>query len=458
MKKSIHIIIAATLLTIIGCTPAVQVPAGIAEAVSVVATGNGFQPREPHFLLEQYVPEASGNKKQRAQMAALLLEALASPQTTAEGRTVIAQYLSQVAGDGEHKALKKMLGNPETDADIRIALGETSPPAVKKESIEVYQAEIKSADPVKQIAGISALALWYPESAPALCIELIGSDHYQVYATAIRLLSQLDQQALSAAFPGMSPGNQQKMLRVVREQQIPVDLPVGKPVVYGNTGAAKKVLLVTGLEYPSHPWQETAPALANFLKADNRLEISYIEDPRILAQPELANYDVIVLNYQNHNVPAPEGAIDNLSKVIKGGKGLVLVHFACGAFIDWETKTVDPKFAEIAGRVWNPELRGHDPRGKFRVKYTSLAHPVTSGLSDFDTDDELYTCLDGTAPIEVLATAKSIVDQKDYPMAFVLQPGSGRTFHCVLGHDLKALNEPTGELYLRGTLWAAGLK
>jgi len=134
------------------------------------------------------------------------------------------------------------------------------------------------------------------------------------------------------------------------------------------------------------------------------------------------------------------------------------VHFACGAFIDWSTKTVASDFGVIAGRVWNPKLRGHDPRGPFRVRIRDAAHPITKGLSDFDTEDELYTCLDGTAPIQVLASATSKVDQKEYPMAFVLTPGKGRTFHCVLGHDVKALNGAVGALYRHGTAWAAGLE
>ena len=230
------------------------------------------------------------------------------------------------------------------------------------------------------------------------------------------------------------------------------------PVVKANAGAAKKVLLVTGLEYPGHKWQETAPVLAAVLAEDKRLEVSVTEDPRTLASPELGKYDVIVLNYQNHNVAAPEGALANLKRVVEGGKGLVLFHFACGAFIDWPTKTVASDFGVIAGRVWNPKLRGHDPRGPFRVKISDASHPVTKGLSDFDTEDELYTCLDGAAPIRVLASAQSKVDQKEYPMAFVLTPGKGRTFHCALGHDVKALNGTVGTLYRKGTAWAAGLE
>jgi hypothetical protein len=79
------------------------------------------------------------------------------------------------------------------------------------------------------------------------------------------------------------------------------------------------------------------------------------------------------------------------------------------------------------------------------------------GLKPFETVDELYTCLTGDRPVDVLATAKSKVDGKIYPMAFSFTCGKGRVFHCVLGHDGKALeNPPVGELFRRGTAWAAG--
>jgi uncharacterized protein len=234
---------------------------------------------------------------------------------------------------------------------------------------------------------------------------------------------------------------------------------VATVAVKHNAGAAKKVLIVTGLDYPGHHWRETSPVLASALAQDPRLEISVTEDARFLASPELSRYDVIVLHYQNHQSPAPDGALANLKRLVESGKGMVLVHFACGAFVDWPTKKVPPDFCAIAGRVWNPGFRPHDPRGPFMVKITDHDHPITQGLADFHTDDELYTCLDGATPIHVLATATSKVDKKDYPMAFVLAPGKGRTFHCVLGHDVKALQFPAvAQLFRRGTAWAAGLQ
>jgi len=219
--------------------------------------------------------------------------------------------------------------------------------------------------------------------------------------------------------------------------------------------AHAKILVLTGNEYPGHKWRETAPLIARFLGTDRRLTVQVNIDPQFLGSPGIHTYDAIVLNYLNWKSPDPgPKARDNLKKFIEGGKGLVIVHNACAAFGDW------PEFRQIAGRAWNPNrARGHDPHGSFRVEITGVEHPITKGMKPFETTDELYTCLlsDGR-PIEVLATAASKVDGKDYPMALVNRYGKGRVFLCVLGHDVKALSvEAVQELYRRGTAWAAGL-
>jgi uncharacterized protein len=225
----------------------------------------------------------------------------------------------------------------------------------------------------------------------------------------------------------------------------------------GAAGQQARVLLVTGVDYPGHHWRETAPVLADLLRKDKRMKVTVIEDSHLLDSAGLHNYDVVVLHFQNWQTPGPgHEARENLRRFVAGGKGLVLVHFACGAWYgEW------PEFARLAGRAWagpGPEVRQHDPHGKFKVEIRNSSHPITSGLSDFETVDELYTCLAGDAPIEVLATAKSIVDGKDYPMAFVLDYGQGRVFHSPLGHDVRAFSfAPVGELFRRGTAWASGL-
>ncbi|HEX2972133.1 MAG TPA: ThuA domain-containing protein [Tepidisphaeraceae bacterium] len=221
----------------------------------------------------------------------------------------------------------------------------------------------------------------------------------------------------------------------------------------GKEPASARVVIVTGLDYPGHPWKLTTPVIAEAIRKDKRLTVDIQEDPKFLASPKLHEYGVLVLNYMNWESPDPGNeARENLRKFVAGGKGLFLVHFTCGAFQGW------PEFREIAGRVWDPKLRGHDPHGTFRVEIVDKDHPITRGMAAFETADELYTCLTGDKPIHVLAVARSKVDQKDYPMAFVLEYGKGRVFHTVLGHDVKALTPPAvQDLFRRGCEWIARL-
>ena len=234
----------------------------------------------------------------------------------------------------------------------------------------------------------------------------------------------------------------------------PPPAPATPKVDRSSSNAEVRALLVTGIDHPGHKWRETAPVLRKAIEKDGRLAVDVVEDPAWLASGALNGYKVLIHHWMNWEVPAPgTEARENLARFVRDGGGLVLVHFACGAWQDW------PEFERIAGRVWNPKLRAHDPRGSFTVEIVDTAHPITRGMKAFQTADELYTCLAGETPVHVLAKATSKVDKKDYPIAFVLTYGKGRVFHCVLGHDVRAFEAPeVVELFRRGTAWAAGLE
>jgi len=213
-----------------------------------------------------------------------------------------------------------------------------------------------------------------------------------------------------------------------------------------------RVLLVTGVDYQGHHWKETAPALRKVLEESPRLEVRIADDLEFLATDVIFDYDVIFLHFKNYDEPKRKAEIEkNLVRFVDQGGGLMLLHFACGAFPSWDG------FVDLAGRVWDPKKRPHDPRGPFTVRIVDHQHPVTKGLEDFETSDELYTCLGGDTEIHVLATARSKVDGKDYPMAFDLNVGQGRVFQTVLGHDTTAVNAPgLGKLLRRACLWVGG--
>ncbi len=221
-----------------------------------------------------------------------------------------------------------------------------------------------------------------------------------------------------------------------------------------------RILLLTGEDYPGHKWKETYPVLKAGLERDSRLKVDVLTDLKALAATPLDDYDAVVLHFKNYDprVPGRKG-FDNLVNFVAQGGGLMILHFGCGAFEEFKDD-----FEDVAGRVWfgmkPPQgRRQHDPRGEFTVSIPKIDHPIAKGMKDFQTLDELYTCLEGDLPITTVATAVSKIDKKTYPMAFVLQYQKGRVFHSVLGHDTVAFAaDGPAELHRRGCAWVAGLQ
>ncbi len=209
-----------------------------------------------------------------------------------------------------------------------------------------------------------------------------------------------------------------------------------------------RAVIVTGVDWKGHIWSETAPMLRKILERDGRFSVDIVEDPNFLASNELFEFDEIVLHFKNYKPLDQEDKVKrNLTAFVKQGKGLVVIHYASGAFEDW------PEFRNLVGRCQKTK---HDKRGPFTVKIADANHPITKGMNDFQTDDELFIQLRGDRPIDVLATARSVITGKDHPMAFAFEYGSGRVFHTTLGHDVRAITmTDTAELIRRGASWAA---
>ncbi|MCY2994939.1 MAG: protein kinase [Planctomycetota bacterium] len=217
--------------------------------------------------------------------------------------------------------------------------------------------------------------------------------------------------------------------------------------------ATPNVLIITG-EEKFHDWRATTPLVVDMLQKDPRLRVRTVADSAFMVDAAIHQYEAIVLHtWSAFSVPSlGRSARENLRKYLESGKGIFLIHTACADWEDW------PEYRQLVGRVWVAKVSRTDPRGPFRVTVANTEHPITRGLGSFDADDELYAGLVGDRPIEVLATSRSKVDGKDYPIAFTYQCGQGRVFQCLLGHDAKSMQMPgVGELYRRGCAWAAGL-
>lgn len=218
--------------------------------------------------------------------------------------------------------------------------------------------------------------------------------------------------------------------------------------------AAKKikVLLVTGDDVGVHPWAEVSQAIKETLVDTKRFEVRVCEDAGVLdSAASLARYDLIFLHYYNAKTPTlSDAAKENLLNFVKGGKGLGVSHLSSASFKEW------PEFGKLCGRYWVMGKSGHGPRAVFKARIANKGLPITSGLEDFEADDELYAKLQGDAVINVLVEADSDWSKQTEPLAFTLDYGKGRVFHEAFGHDAKAIRNPSVQkLIQRGCEWAA---
>ena len=228
-------------------------------------------------------------------------------------------------------------------------------------------------------------------------------------------------------------------------------------------GFSLRVLILTGHQYPGHDWEETTAVLQAGLEQDPRVQVAVSTDIEELASRDLDAFDALVLNYCNWEQP---GGLSKESKTafwryLGRGGGLTIVHFAAGAWhytlpkaeaSDW------PEFRRICRRVWDFSGQStHDAYRPFAVRVSAVEHPITAGLSDFGTTDELYANLAGDESLAPLVTARSQKTGRDEPLAWAYRYGLGRVFQTVLGHDAASLRVGgVAQLVRRGTVWAAG--
>ena len=216
--------------------------------------------------------------------------------------------------------------------------------------------------------------------------------------------------------------------------------------------AQLRALLITGDDVSAHPWREISETTREILVKSGKFDVKVCEDPLILeSQAALNTYDVIVFTICSRRLAElPAQAQENLLNYVKGGKGFFVQHLATASFPKWD------EFGKMCGRKWIMGTSGHGPRAVFEAKVVDKEHPITAGLSNFETDDELYAKLQGTGDIHVLVQADSDWSKKTEPLVFTLNYGKGRVVQNAFGHDRKALMTPNVQTIItRGVEWAA---
>ncbi len=231
-----------------------------------------------------------------------------------------------------------------------------------------------------------------------------------------------------------------------------------------------QVLIITGQHTGGHDWRATTPVLRKLLEDTGRFEVRVAEEIRGAGAETLAPYDVVVVNYYDGRKPElrwSERTDTALENYVRGGKGLVMYHFALAAFDGWT------EFEKMCGANWRPNNGHHSARHDYTVTIRDTDHPITRGMKATfpEANDELYANLkwQPAGAFHVLATAwddhsKYKPGEKqpipgvgaDEPVLWTVKYGSGRVFSTALGHDAAAMQSAGFAATLtRGTEWAA---
>jgi type 1 glutamine amidotransferase len=228
-----------------------------------------------------------------------------------------------------------------------------------------------------------------------------------------------------------------------------------------------RTLLLSGGN--NHDWQRSTPFCKELLENSGQFEVEVTTTPSdtLADAASLGEYELIFTDYNGPDWH--ERAQTNFEQKIRNGAGLVVLHAANNAFPDWTA------YKMMLGLTFVANVSSHGDFHEFSVRITDRDHPITRGLSDFRTWDELYHATVPTPGSEfrVLATAYSSPDRGGSgnvePIIAVLEYGRGRVFHLMLGHvwphdfnsgykgyQMVAFeNENFQQCLLRGAEWAA---
>jgi len=226
------------------------------------------------------------------------------------------------------------------------------------------------------------------------------------------------------------------------------------------------LLVITG---GRHPYEESTPILESFLKSAGH-DVTVTEDASALAdEAGMSAYDALVFNTRRENaadfaeMKLPVAAQNGIINYVKSGKGFVCLHISgCGSDY-WS------EFAEISGGGWVTGTSFHPPYGTVSVKVTKSSHAGAAGVSDFNTEDELYMGISYKGGNDVFLEATSEegtwpwgpdraptnMPAGTFPLGWTRTYGQGKVFTLLLGHDGKSFQSPEFQkMVLNGVQWA----
>jgi type 1 glutamine amidotransferase len=237
----------------------------------------------------------------------------------------------------------------------------------------------------------------------------------------------------------------------------------------------------------NHDWRSTTPMIKTALEKTGRFQVAVLTSPPTADaaawkdfHPRFSDYDLIVSNFTDFGAkPAPAAFLDDLTKHVGDGGGIVIVHAATSGMDN------HAEFVRMVGMGWRDGDRLYldndgqtirQPKGQgpatahgrpFRWTVTTWAkdHPICAGLPRtwVHETDELWAAPRGPAQeVEILATAvapETKQDGQNEPVLWTVRYGKGRVFVTLMGHDANAMKCVGFQTTLaRGAEWAVSGK
>lgn len=215
---------------------------------------------------------------------------------------------------------------------------------------------------------------------------------------------------------------------------------------------------------PSHDFPATSEVLVDLL-GQQGVTSTVFDDPgdaltALASAPDA--WDLLTVNALRWNMEAERYApardqwafslsdrdAETIEHHVRTGGGLLACHTAVICF------DANPRWAACIGATWNWDRSSHPPRGPASVAPTSAGrdHPVTAGIGEFMTLDEIYCFLDHDEDLVPLLTSDH--GGVAHPVLWARTLGLGRVVTDVLGHDEAAMAQPEhAEVLQRAARW-----
>jgi hypothetical protein len=207
--------------------------------------------------------------------------------------------------------------------------------------------------------------------------------------------------------------------------------------------------------YGSHMYMHTAGMLAKCLELTPGIETAVSNGwPKDSAKLEGVKAVVI------YTSPAAELLLDGphrdeFAKVMKGGVGLVTIHWASSIRKD-NLERLGPTWLGYLGGTWvsNVGLSG----GRAPLKQLMPEHAICRGWKEYEIDDEYYLnpTIDKAKPLLQVREKGG----KEVIVGWVYErDGGGRSFATTLGHPYKNFQiEAFRRMVVNGILWTANVE